>query len=426
MGCDPTILQRFFPDLGTARYPQMYQRSGFDSDQSASPQRAEMRARFIAGRYRIAIITHGAFHVLDLARELHALGHSVTVYSVLPTRRIAAKGIPSRCYRNLLPYLFPLAALARRGPKSCQRRFDRIFQLAVDSMAAAVLGPCDVLIGMSGMCVASLKTARRRFGAKIFLERASRHILSQKEILDAIPNSGGEAIPEFLIKRELWAYEFADVISIPSRHAEDSFLERGVPPSKLFRNPYGADLEVFYSTFAPNLDCPTVIYTGTWSLQKGCDLLWEACQRARAWKLLHVGLVGDASVPVSSYFEHVEPVLQHRLPEYYARANVAVLPSRQDGFGLVMAQAVACGLPIVCSDMTGGPDLREMLDNCEEIHIVPTGDSRALSMGIQRALGQAANQRGKRNFLGAIRERLSWRAYGRRYSAEIERRLEHS
>jgi glycosyltransferase involved in cell wall biosynthesis len=377
-------------------------------------------------RYRIAIVTHGALHVLDLARELHALGHSVILYSVLPTRRVVKRGLSPENYRNLLPYLFLVTALARVGPQSWRGAFDSVFQKAVDRVAASFLEPCDLLIGMSGMSVECLKRARARFGAKLFLERGSRHILSQKEILEQMPTRNGESVPGFLIERELWAYEFVDVISIPSRHAECSFIERGVAVSRLFRNPYGVDLKVFQPTPVPKLKMPTVIYVGTWSFQKGCDLLWEACQRARAWKLLHVGPVGDASVPVSSYFAHVEPVLQHRLPEYYARANVAVLPSRQDGFGLVMAQAVACGLPIVCSDMTGGPDLREMLDNCEEIHIVPTGDSRALSMGIQRALGQAANQRGKRNFLGAIRERLSWRAYGRRYSTEIERRLKHS
>lgn len=374
----------------------------------------------------IAIVTHGAFHVVDLARELHAVGHSVILYSVLPTRRVVEKGFPRDRYRNLLPYLFLVTALARVGPRSWRGRFDSIFQRGFDRIAASVLERCDLLIGMSGMAVECLKKARARFGAQLFLERGSRHILSQKEILEQIPTKSGEIVPQFLIERELWAYEFVDTITVPSTHAESSFIERGIPASRLFKNPYGVSLDIFKPTPAPKLEIPTVIYVGTWSLQKGCDLLWEACEKAKTWKLLHVGSMGDADVPQSPYFEHVDPVLQNRLPEYYARADVAVLASRQDGFGLVTAQAVACGLPLVCSDMTGGSDLREMLDGCGGIMVVPAGDSAALEIGIGEALNQAAKQEGLRDYLGPLRERLSWRDYGRRYSREIESRVKHS
>ena len=68
---------------------------------------------------------------------------------------------------------------------------------------------------------------------KVILERGSRHILSQKEILEAIPGMPKPAVPEFNIKRELWGYEFTDVMSIPSRHVERSFLRSWLHGGKI-------------------------------------------------------------------------------------------------------------------------------------------------------------------------------------------------
>lgn len=374
-------------------------------------------------RYRIAIVTHGGFHILDLARELHNLEHEVVLYSVLPKRRVEENGLPAKCYRGLLPYLFPLAAAARRGPRALQDRFDSLFQRAVDRLAAAFLEPCDILIGMSGMCFASLAEARRRFGAKIFLERGSRHILSQKEILESIPVGTSEPVPNFLIKRELWAYEFADVIAVPSRQAERSFLDRGIPSSKLFRNPYGIDLTLFPATAVSDLKSPTAIFVGTWSLRKGCDVLWEACRAANSWHLLHVGPVGDAPLPQSALFTHHDPVPRSELTNFYRRAHVCVLASREEGLSLVQGQALASGLPLVCTNRTGGEDFRDILKDPEWITVVPPNDVAALRTGVQKALQQATEQTGVRDFLGEARDELSWKAYGKRYSEEIARRL---
>src|SRR5205823_740560 len=48
------------------------------------------------------------------------------------------------------------------------------------------------------------------------------------------------------------------------------------------------------------------------------------------------------------------------LPEYFARADVFVLPSRHDGWGVVVNQAIGAGLPVICSDAVGaGLDLVE-------------------------------------------------------------------
>jgi alpha-maltose-1-phosphate synthase len=369
---------------------------------------------------RIAIVTIGRFHVLDLARELAALGHEVRFYSYVPRRRAEQFGLPSKCHRGLLPWVLPLVAAQCKGPRAWGNYFDSLLQRAVDGLAASFLEPCDVFIGMSGLCVRSAAAAKKKFGAKIFLERGSRHILSQKEILEAIPGMAKPAVPEFNLRRELWGYEFADVVSIPSRHAERSFLERGFPAQKLFRNPYGVDLMMFPPTPKPQNKVPVLAFAGTWSLQKGCDVLAKTME-GQPWRLIHAGAVADAQPPTLANFKSLGVVPQPKLAEVYGESDVFVLPSRHDGFGMVLAQALACGLPLVCTDRTGGEDLAELLADPSWVTVIKPDDVVALRAGIERGLAKAQTQAGPRDVLGTARDRLSWRAYGQRYDGELKR-----
>jgi starch synthase len=357
-----------------------------------------------------------------VARELETLGHDVRFYSYVPRNRAEQFGLPRHCHRSLLPWAMPILAGQRMGPGAWSGRLDIWLQQAVDSLAARLLEPCDVFIGMSGLCVKSAQVARAKFGAKIILERGSSHILAQKEILEAIPGVSKPAVPEFNLRRELWGYEFADVVSIPSRHVERSFLERGCRKEKLFRNPYGVDVTMFPSTQKPQNEVPTLLFAGTWSLQKGCDILAKAVE-GQPWRLIHVGAMGDAPIPATPHFESRGFVPQTKLSVVYGQADVFVQSSRQEGLSLVQAQALGCGLPLVCTDRTGGEDLAEFLEDSSWVTVVKSGDATALRTGIEQALVKASTQTGARDVLGAARRRLSWRAYGERYGEELKRRL---
>ena len=89
---------------------------------------------------------------------------------------------------------------------------------------------------------------------------------------------------------------------------------------------------------------------------------------------------------------HHGPVAQSALKHFYAAADLFVLASRQDGFGMVLSQALASGLPVVCTDRTGGGDLAEMPGFASRITVVPAGDVGALAEAI-RAGGTAQRWR---------------------------------
>jgi len=78
----------------------------------------------------------------------------------------------------------------------------------------------------------------------------------------------------------------------------------------------------------------------------------------------------------------VGPVAKDRLAGLYASADAFLLASLYEGYGMVLAEAMACGLPIVC---TSGGAAAETVPDCAAIK-VPPGDERALTLAIQRLL----------------------------------------
>jgi starch synthase len=103
---------------------------------------------------------------------------------------------------------------------------------------------------------------------------------------------------------------------------------------------------------------------------------------------------------------------RNELYRYYSQGSVLVMPSLQDGFGLVMSQAMACGLPVIATTNTGAMDL---FTDGQEGFIVPIRSSEAIREKIlmlkeNRALHSAMS----RAALERVRSIGGWNAYGER------------
>ena len=88
---------------------------------------------------RIAIATGGRFHVLDLARELDALGHEVQFYSYVPKARALKFGLPAHCHVSLLPLMWPLVAWERLQPKAAPELREKLLGFALNRAVMARL-----------------------------------------------------------------------------------------------------------------------------------------------------------------------------------------------------------------------------------------------------------------------------------------------
>ena len=373
-------------------------------------------------RLRVCIAASGRFHLLDLARELDQLGVEVHFYSYVPRKRAEEFGLPGRCHVALLPYVFPLVILERLFPRILPRLTESLMCRALDQLVSWKLKRCDVFVCMSGIYVRAPLEAKRRFGAKISLHRSSKHILVQRKIVSSSP--GGQQVTDFMVRRELQGYAFADEIAVPSGHVAASFASSPRLYAKVFQNALGVDIEQFpFQNRRDILVKPTVIYVGHWSFRKGVDILWEAIQMLGDVRLIHVGALVDVELPNDPRMTHYDHVPQEKLCEYYGQAHVFVLASREDGFGVVIAQALSCGLSVVCSDQTGGDDLSKLPGLSRLIRVVQAGDSIGLRNALQTALDESYPSKKVAPITPTERQSLRWRHYAARELEFYQKRL---
>jgi glycosyltransferase involved in cell wall biosynthesis len=364
---------------------------------------------------RIAIAARGRFHLLDVARELSLLGHDVKFYSLVPKARSIRFGLPVECHVSLLPLMAPMVAWELFFPNYRPAVRERFSTLTLNRAVIARLQPCDVFMCMSGVYFEAAVYARRRYNARIYLHRGSQHICSQDEILSLIP--GAERPTKFMIHRELDGYKLADRIAIPSSHVKVSFERDPYSFEKLFQNTYGVDLSMFpYRGNKAVRGKFVFVFVGGWSRRKGCDLLSEAVKRVGHIQLRHVGPIVDLPFPRDDpMFEHIPSVPQWRLPAFYAPADALVHASYEEGLSNVITQALASGLPVICTDRTGGADLAHTPALAARITVVPHGDVDALATAMTVLRDRLSCGEHLPPLTVADREHLSWSSYAKRY-----------
>jgi starch synthase len=379
---------------------------------------------------RIVQAVFGVFHHFELARELHRRGHLEKIYSTWPWARLKREGLPHDKVETF-PWLHAPDFLLHRiglNPRWLSDNLGYQTALTFDRWTDRRLPACDALIAISG---AGLKTGQhlQARGGKFICDRGSTHQRYQAEMnreeglrwgLDTNTSDSRDTA------REEQIYDVADAITVPSTYSLQSFVEMGVPRSKMHLIPYGVRLESFARVADPAPDTFEVIYIGAVNIYKGFPYLLEAFAQLRHPKkrLRMVGLVADEMRPLLEKLprENVEflgHVPQLQLKELLSRSHVLVLPSIDDGFGMVMNQAMACGCPVIASTHTGAPDL---LTEGQDGFLVPIRDSEAILNRLQQLADDPALQREMgANALAKVKTAGGWEQYGDTWERLLQR-----
>ena len=326
------------------------------------------------------------FHVYNLALQLQRLGFLKTYYTALPASRTPE--VSSEKVKRAPLLLGPTYLARRLGFNRLETVLEKPLRDMFTHWMAANMTSCDVLHSLSGFGLPAFRTAKERYGAVTICDRGSTHILYQDNNLREEHERWGlpyKGIDPEVIETEISEYESCDLITVPSKFSYETFLTKGVPPNKLALIPYGVDLDMFRPLEKSDKVFRS-IYVGQITLRKGIPYLLQAFANINLPNFEFL-LVGKLDEDLKGHFLqnkgnciYLGPKPRAELYQWFSRASVFVIASIEDGFGMVVAQAMACGLPVVIAKNTGAADL--ITDGVEGF-IVPPRDPAALREKVQ-------------------------------------------
>jgi starch synthase len=363
----------------------------------------------------------GVFHHFELARELERRGHLSVIYSTFPRQRLNREGLPHNKVQTF-PWFHVPEILLKRKKVDSPWLYDQLGYanaLTFDEWTLRRIPPCDAFIAISG---AGLKTGVRvqQQGGKFICDRGSTHIRYQEKIVSEEYRRWGVDHPVSDIRdivREEKIYELADAITVPSDFAARSFLESGLPASKIHVIPYGVRLAKFSRTGEPPPGRFEVLFAGSVSLRKGIPYLLEAfanvhhtAKRLRVAGPIHPDMKTVLGRLPQHQVEFLGAVPQGQMAKLMSTSHVMVLPSIEEGLALVQGQALACGCPVIASTNTGGENL---FTNDKEGFIVPPRDAKAIEERMQQLADDPALQsRMSEAALNKVKTLGGWNDYG--------------
>lgn len=286
-----------------------------------------------------------------------------------------------------------------------------------DQLWSRWIPDCSVFHGWMGQSLACLGAAKKK-GVTTLLENAGRHPnhfhRASWEECDrfAIPaRDRSPLLPAALIGRMEREYEICDAIAVPSRLAHGSFAEFGYG-DKAIVVPPGVD-EQFFSPRPEATIKPLfrACFAGRVELAKGAGYLLQAWKRlglanaelvvaGEVWPEMKALLRthADSGVRATGFLKTAE------LLELYRESDVFLFPSLNEGLPQALLEAMASGLPVVTTELSGAADC---VTDGKEGFIVAARDADRIAEAVlwyyehrdeTRAMGRAARARIEREF----------------------------
>lgn len=163
-----------------------------------------------------------------------------------------------------------------------------------------------------------------------------------------------------------------------------------------FNLPYFSDLERFKTTVREEKRERVFLFSGSLIARKGVDLLITAFARlSREVPNVRLRIIGDGEFRlVNDRVDFVGFKDWHELPQEYAAADVLCVPSRYDGWGLVVPEGLAAGLPVIATDRMGAA--LEFVQTGRNGWLIPAGDQDALLRVMREAAVKPLRELGER------------------------------
>jgi len=266
---------------------------------------------------------------------------------------------------------------------------DRIVARRLEGLANQI----DIIHTWPLGALETLKAAAR-LGIPTVLERPNAHTRFAYEVVQAECDRLGVALPPDhehaykpdVLEKEEEEYRLADRLLCPSDFTARTFLDQGFAPSQLIRHIYGYDEKTYRPLDGPRAAKPglTMLFVGVCAVRKGLHYALDAWLRSPASEQGTFMIAGEFlpayQEKLAAQLSHPSVrVLGHRndVPELMRNSDILVLPSIEEGFGLVCTEAMGSGcVPLVSDACT---DLCKHMEN-SLVHTA--GDVEALTRHI--------------------------------------------
>ncbi len=327
---------------------------------------------------KIAIVTdawepqvNGVVRTLQsTARELRAMGHTVDLLTPLEFRTL-----PCPTYPDIRLSLFPRAKVTRRLADSDP-----------DAIHIATEGP--------------LGLAARQFAMKRDLPFTTAYHTRFPEYVHA--RTGMPLSWTYAFLR--WFHGPSRAVMVPTVIVKKDLEANGFRNVVLWSR--GVDLDIFKPSNSKRLKTapPIFLYVGRVAVEKNIEAFLALDLPGSKW----VAGAGPALGGIRARYPDVNflgVLNQQELAQIYASADVFVFPSKTDTFGLVLLEAMACGLPVAAYPVTGPADV--------------IGDSKAGAMHPDLRTACLAALELKREDAVAHAQKFSWRAATEQFFAKL-------
>lgn len=224
----------------------------------------------------------------------------------------------------------------------------------------------DVVVAFENSAYHTFKEAKK-IGAKCVLDAPAIHWKLAGSLID-IPHTKFRNKINRNKDREI---ELADLILTCSPIARNSYISNGVDEKKVKSILLGASLPDFKFELKDHDNPLTFVFAGVMRKLKSIDEILAACVRLeeknKKFKVVFVGACDDNSylnkINNISACNYLGKKSQSELFDVFTNSDCLLLPSKFDSFGMVVAEAMACGIPAIVSTMTGSKAIIEQYQN---------------------------------------------------------------
>ena len=305
------------------------------------------------------------------------------------------------------------------------------------TVAKDVAAPADAVYAYEHGALATLRAAREKGLLAIYEMPAPHHALASRvfgaeyqkfpEFFDPVAKTLANRARRRNLRRDE-ELRLADIVVCNSRVTEQSIIDAGIDSWRVIRVPLGMPPLSVSPWIGENNPEQIFLHAGNLSLKKGTHYLLRAWRRIKPPRKAELRLFGKLDLPVSSLQGlpenvHVAAAIPHdELKLWYQRSALLLFPTLLDGFGMVLTEALAAGLPVLTTRRAGSSDFIEHGSNG---FLVPPADEDAIAESLEWCFSHPNELREMRRHCLTRAASWQWPDYRERLRSELMRKRDN-